>query len=542
MLYTKGRLEQNKTRLVRHLSNSKMTKSTNTSSQTATSINDMPLEILAKIFVLNSAFDLRSPRTHFRTAVATSQVCSLWRHISFAYPQIWARCVDFGLSDEWATEVISRSKEQRLDLVIPSVTETLNRHPQLINFTDSTDFYSILNAAPHCEWMCAQRHYLSKHLEARSLVFAHCDRLFLSFHTSLWHMYYQSVIKGYLPNMKTIAIMRCRTRTPDDLEVRHLLQAEELRVSSPWKVEILKLENCLLPLQVPVFGSVRELRVTGYHKNTVMKPEAWLSALQNMPELRVLDLNSAFFVDGVSSIPLKLSRRINIPLLSFFRVSGNVPDLLELLHNVAYPVDKCNTTIGIILTMDPMDRLDDLCKLLAERYIRCDGNLNQIHICSAPKSYEICFGPMGDGMPKLTVALFRPQKMIRDAEYNAWPDSGDPLVRLLHAFKDHCGTVGVLCLDRINLPGFPGYKIFHLFPNTWKIHVEELNPYSLQALSPLIIASRDGVDYNVAETARAADLPVHILPHLRSVTYSSRRIREKSWRITRPGLDMRRGI
>ena len=341
--------------------------------------------------------------------------------------------------------------------------------------------------------------------------------------------------------MATISIAACRhtSRNGRFITFERLLEAQELSAYLPWKVEILELYFCLLPLNVPVFKSVRELRVVGRRKGA-LKQEDWFTALQNMSQLRILILRYAIAA-STSPLHLSSSRHVHIPLLSRLEVREDVASTRGLMSNITYPIHKCEATISIdIAVVGPL--FENLCVILADKYGECAQDVAHITISSLSTHFNVWFFLRDSPLrkPKLCVRLNRPEAVDPLSEQAAppsfeWPGSKDPLVVLLDAFKEHCGMTEVLTLNEMELPNFPGSQIFHLFTNTRNLRLRRLTEYSFQALRPLVVASGDGNDH-AADTDHAANLC--LLPLLQNITYLKVKIPEKSWRVTRPGINM----
>ena len=242
--------------------------------------------------------------------------------------------------------------------------------------------------------------------------------------------------------MATISIAACRhtSRNGRFITFERLLEAQELSAYLPWKVEILELYFCLLPLNVPVFKSVRELRVVGRRKGA-LKQEDWFTALRNMSQLRILILRYAIAA-STSPLHLSSSRHVHIPLLSRLKVRENVATTRGLMSNITYPIHKCEATISIDITVGgPL--FENLCVILADKYGECAQDVAHITISSLSTHCNVWFFLRDSPLrkPKLCVRLNRPEAVDTLSEQAAppsyeWPGSKDPLVVLLDAFKE----------------------------------------------------------------------------------------------------------
>ena len=257
-------------------------------------ISRLPPETLAEIFSILSTSEWNTG-DHKLTWIGVAHVCHRWREAALNHPRIWNHINFTKLTLAGVAGMLSRAKMAPLHLEAD------------IDACSTAKFEALMR---HISHTCHLR--ISGHLPdvLHRLV---SSALILEF-LSLSHK-----SPGYISPCPDI---------PDNL-----LNCTTLSLA------ILKLERCNISWKSPLLKRLHTLEIIAPSIEARPKLEDWLDALDEMPELQRLILQSATPLAPIVAGPLKLepSRAATLPSLTQFRIYTTAKDCAFALAHLVLP-------------------------------------------------------------------------------------------------------------------------------------------------------------------------------------------------------------
>ncbi|KAF8262416.1 hypothetical protein EI94DRAFT_1743698 [Lactarius quietus] len=275
-------------------------------------ISSLPTEIITAIFFL-----LRVPGTGGKPdtllALRITHVCHRWREIALNQPLFWSHVNFTTVSPTGATEILARARTAPLHLEakVP------------IHIWDSSRFLSF-----------------KKDLQAHV---SHIYHLRIS--AAPAHL--QKTLQGLISPAPTLehlslSIEKYRPRTSSRISVPDtLFDATTPRLSS------LELSNCNISWKSPLLSGLKNLEIITLSVSARPTLTDWLDALDGMPQLESLILDSAFPV--ASRFPVDVQRTVTLPFLAHLDISAAELDCGLALAHLVLPA---LTSLGVTARSD----------------------------------------------------------------------------------------------------------------------------------------------------------------------------------------------
>ncbi|KAF8189677.1 hypothetical protein BJ912DRAFT_878727 [Pholiota molesta] len=269
-------------------------------------ISRLPPEIMCYIFTLGQLPDRElyfgEPRRDRLDWINFTHVCRHWRDIALNSPTLW---VDLPVGNfRWVEEMLERSKGSGLIIEVPP-------------FFTSRD--------PGLE-----------------LAFEHLCRIkalcLRGLSQATWTNF-QKMLSGSAPQLRSLRLMQQRLHdAPDALQQPLLIsgdvlcQTEQLR-----KLELIKFEvNWNSHSHLLRSLTHLKLDVTSLPATSVMTDKQFMDALNNMPDLEVLDLADAFRVQNYTQ-GLWASENIHLARLRTLDISSEIAEVEAFFRCVSFP-------------------------------------------------------------------------------------------------------------------------------------------------------------------------------------------------------------
>jgi hypothetical protein len=268
-------------------------------------ISSLPTEVIEAIFSLLPVPDTWPPSTlggkPDRLAwLRIAHVCRHWREIALNQPLLWSH-VDFtSVSSAGAVEILARAKTVPLHLEAK---------------------------VPFGRWDDSRFRIFRKELRAHASHIRHLDLSFepTQLSKTLNRLILPAPTLEYLfiscqANQNGIMDSQARVSIPDTL-----FDGFAPRLSS------LELRNCGIKWTSPLLRGLEHLHIhIPYQKPSL---SVWLDALDEMPQLKTLTLDSASPVSPSASLPSNIERTVTLPSLTLFRIDSDVSECgLALAH------------------------------------------------------------------------------------------------------------------------------------------------------------------------------------------------------------------
>ncbi|KAN0102366.1 hypothetical protein V8E52_005581 [Russula decolorans] len=262
-------------------------------------ISRLPPETLATIFAFLSASAWSERAVHLEW-IRAAHVCRRWREDALNYPRFWSHINFSKLKSVGMVEILARAKMAPLYL-----------------------------EADVSMWRTAQAEAFARQLEAH---ISHTRHLSLS---------------GYGVFETALAQLSSSVLTLESLSLSHKspfygLPAatipDNLRNCTAPNLTSLELENCDISWKSPLLKSLRNLQILDISTKARPELEDWLDALNEMPKLKTLSLQSATPLGPLAS-PLTLgpSRTITLPSLTHFHIRAFAKDCALALAHILLP-------------------------------------------------------------------------------------------------------------------------------------------------------------------------------------------------------------
>ena len=259
-------------------------------------ISRLPPEILATIFVFLSTSAWNKRDIHLEW-IRVAHVCRRWREVALDHPRFWSHINFTGLTSGGMAEILARAKMAPLHLKADVI------------------------------WGATQVEVFERQLEVH---ISHTRHLSLSgyFETTL------SRLSSSAPTLESLSLshksprFRLRPATiPDNF----------LNCAAP-NLTSLKLENCDISWNSPLLKGLRNLQI--HDISTKARPELkdWLDALNEMPKLKTLSLQSTTpHAPLASPLISEPSRTITLPFLTHFHIHAFANDCALALAHLVLP-------------------------------------------------------------------------------------------------------------------------------------------------------------------------------------------------------------
>lgn len=304
-------------------------------------IYDLPVEILLYIFTLNTRYDFQHIHSPSRTTRHTSQVCKRWRHIALNSPVLWAQSIDFKDSLVWIKKVTTRCGTLPIDMMIPSVTNSLmkscadeNLHrtsPRPVDLVRRWDL-------PIC--------YDSKILSPWFFNLPECRSVVLKIPAVVWPSF--GLDKMDMTHLESLTVVD----TGVILEPMMLMlwKSTAFVSKTPWNMRSLTLSGCFTAFDPHAFSHLSELIVHHVPSGISLSPSEWLDVLSNMPALKHLELINATLTPAYYNLdePEVFSYSkpsISLPLLEILHIDAPLRHCSHILDHLEFP-PSCNITIA----------------------------------------------------------------------------------------------------------------------------------------------------------------------------------------------------
>ena len=257
-------------------------------------ISCLPPETLAAIFSFVFPFEGKEDSgAGYLEGIRVTHVCRRWREAALDHPRLWSHIIFVELAPASMTEILARAKMAPLHL-----------EADLIN--SSWD----------------QLDVIERQLEAH---ISHTRHL---------------CIRGELQ----IAFERLVSSAPtlESLSLSHfglpqaVIPVNLFNCTAP-NLSSLVLDGCDISWKSPLLKGLRTLRIVGPSTNARPKLEDWLDALNEMPQLKTLILNSATPLASSASPISDSSLIITLPFLTEFYISASAEDCALALAHLTMP-------------------------------------------------------------------------------------------------------------------------------------------------------------------------------------------------------------
>ena len=258
-------------------------------------ISRLPPETLATIFSFLLAEWNKEVR--YLEWIQVTHVCRRWREAALGYPRFWSH-IDFTrLTSDGLAEILSRAK------MAPLLLEA-----------DFTRF----------NWPEPMIDAMGEDIEAH---ISHTRRL---------------RIRG--PLCSVFKRLASSALTLESISLSHTSKSSQVVIpvdlfncTAP-RLSSLELENCDISWKSPLLKGLRTLKIHRLSNEARPKLEDWLAALDEMPQLETLVLNSATPLASLASLT---SRIVTLPSLTKFHISAFAKDCFLALTHLVLPALTC---------------------------------------------------------------------------------------------------------------------------------------------------------------------------------------------------------
>jgi hypothetical protein len=258
-------------------------------------ISRLPPETLATIFTFLSASAWNERVAHLKW-IRVAHVCRRWREIALNHPRFWSHINFTKLTSAGMAEILARAK------MVPLHLEA-----------DST------------KWDAAHFEVFGRQLESH---IPHTHHLkFNGYQPS-------TVVKRLVsptPTLESLSLFHKSSKymSPHDIIPDNLFNCTAPSLTS------LKLENCDIGWKSPLLKGLRILEILNLSAKARPKLNDWLDALNEMPQLKELSLQSATPLASLAD-PL-ISRTVTLPSLTHFHINASAKDCALALAHLVLP-------------------------------------------------------------------------------------------------------------------------------------------------------------------------------------------------------------
>ena len=258
-------------------------------------ISRLPFDILAIIFDFLSASAWNKKAVHLEW-IRVTHVCRRWREAALDHPRFWSYVNFTKLTSAGMAEILARAKMVPLHL-----------------------------EADVGMWRTARAEDSGRQLEAH---ISHTRHLSLSgyFETAL------ARLSSSAPTLESFSLSHNVSRLPA------IIPDNLLNCTAP-NLTSLKFENCDISWKSPLLKVLRNLQILDI-STTKARPKLkdWLDALNEMPKLKTLSLQSATpHVPIASPLISEHSRTVTLPFLTHFHIRDFAKDCALALAHLLLP-------------------------------------------------------------------------------------------------------------------------------------------------------------------------------------------------------------
>ena len=332
-------------------------------------ISRLPPETLAAIFSVLPP-DAWVTKAEDRASICVTHVCRRWRETALNHSRLWTR-IDFNmLTPAAVAEILARSK------VAPLFLEA--------NVT-----------------FVAQHTTFERHLEDH---ISHTRRL------SLWGLL-RSAIKRLVssaPLLESVSLSHGSDFFESSAKVA--IPVNLFNCTAP-KLTSLELESCDISWKLPILKRLRTLKI--YEPSTEARPKLddWLDALNEMPQLETLVLQSATpLASGTALLKSETSPSVTLPSLTRFHISASAKDCTLALAHLVLPSLSWLCVEAESHEWEGGD-VKPLIQCVAQNAYWLQGTepLRRISVCGERTSAKVfAWMPDTDNEGSVPYALFRP--------------------------------------------------------------------------------------------------------------------------------------
>jgi len=263
-------------------------------------ISRLPPEILAAIFALLSPSAWNKEADH-SARICIAHVCRWWRETALNYPPLWSHINFTKLTPVGMAEILARAKmtplhlevhatyfsKQKVDAFGTQLGAHISHTRHLsINGRSMSAFTRLVSSAPILEFLSLSQNEFG-------------DSLF---------SFGRPVIPVNLFNYTAPSLTN------------------------------LELKNCDISWKSPLLKGLRTLKIVGHPRKARPELEDWLDALNEMPQLEILDLQCATPLTLLAAPLLsEPSHAVTLPSLTRLRISASADDCVLALAHLALP-------------------------------------------------------------------------------------------------------------------------------------------------------------------------------------------------------------
>ena len=262
-------------------------------------ISSLPSEIFAAIFSASCLPRIPSSGgkpARTRTRLRISHVCHQWREIALNQPLLWSHINFDTVSSAGATEILARAKS------VPLYMETRDARFGLF-------LEEVQARLPHIRYLSIGSEYFEALYHELATLVSPAPTL-----------EYLSLCCQENENMRYTLIIR-------DLD--------GLFGGSTPRLSYLKLRNCNINWNSPLFKGLKYLKIVTPNKTTRPTLAVWLDALDEIPQLKTLTLHSASPV--AVHFPFDVERTVTLPSLTHLDILASFPDCALALAHLILP-------------------------------------------------------------------------------------------------------------------------------------------------------------------------------------------------------------
>ena len=260
-------------------------------------ISRLPFDVLATIFFLLSVF-VWNEGSGILTWVCVAHVCRRWRETALNYPRFWSHINFTTLTPVGMVEILSRAKMAPL-------------HLKADGYNWNTEQYEVFIKqlgvhTSHTRHLTFCGYHLSTVVERLISPTSTLESLTLFSSFSMFHRSYAIISDN---------IFNC---TAPSLTTLHL-------------------ERCNIGWKSPLLKGLRTLKILGLSEKARPQLDDWLDALDEMPQLEELSLQSATPVASLDDPVALISRTVTLPSLIYFHIDALAEDCAFALAHLVLP-------------------------------------------------------------------------------------------------------------------------------------------------------------------------------------------------------------
>ena len=249
-------------------------------------ISSLPTEVIGAIFSLLRVPTLDGKPDH-RAWLRVAHVCHHWREIALNQPLLWSHLDFTAVSSAGAVEILARAKKVPLHLKAN---------------------------VPFGHWDDARFRNLQKELKTHASRIRHLELCIepTQLKKTLNHLISPAPTLEYL-------FLSCQANKHGSIESIYI--PNTLFDGATPRLSCLKLEHCNINWMSPLLRGVEHLHILSYSAPNLSD---WLDALDEMPQLKTLNLHSSLPTSTIDPAPFDVERTVTLPSLTLLNISGLV--------------------------------------------------------------------------------------------------------------------------------------------------------------------------------------------------------------------------